>query len=43
MDSEVSYMLENNRAVPSSSSWASPGLIMEKSDNVATIFAKSML
>lgn len=29
---EVKYMLENNIAVPSASSWASPCLLVEKSD-----------
>lgn len=32
LDSEVKYMLENHIAVPSSSSWASPCLLVEKSD-----------
>jgi transposase InsO family protein len=33
MDSEIKYMLENNIAVPSSSSWASPCLTVPKPDN----------
>lgn len=32
MDAEVKYMLDNNLAVPSSSSWASPCLLVEKLD-----------
>lgn len=32
MESEVKYMLDNNIAVPSSSSWASPCLLVDKSD-----------
>lgn len=32
LESEVKYMLDNNIAVPSLSSWASPGLLVGKSD-----------
>ena len=32
MESEIQYMLENGIAEPSSSSWASPCLLVEKSD-----------
>lgn len=32
IDKEVNYLLENNLAVPSASSWASPCLIVQKSD-----------
>lgn len=32
MDAEIQYMLENGIAEPSSSSWASPCLLVEKSD-----------
>lgn len=32
MEAEVQYMLDNQIAVPSSSSWASPSLLVEKSD-----------
>lgn len=32
LDSEVSYMLDNNIAVPSSSSWASPCILVPKPD-----------
>lgn len=32
MEAEVQYMLDNEIAVPSSSSWASPSLLVEKSD-----------
>lgn len=32
LDAEVGYMLQNDIAVPSSSSWASPSLLVEKSD-----------
>lgn len=32
MEAEVRYMLDNQIAVPSSSSWASPSLLVEKSD-----------
>lgn len=32
MAAEVKYMLDNNIAVPSSSSWASPCLLVDKSD-----------
>lgn len=32
IEKEVHYMLENNIAVPSSSSWASPCLLVEKAD-----------
>ncbi len=32
MDTEIQYMLENGIAEPSSSSWASPCLLVEKSD-----------
>ena len=32
IDGEVKYMLDNHIAVPSSSSWASPCLLVEKSD-----------
>ena len=32
MESEIKYMLENGIAEPSSSSWASPCLLMDKSD-----------
>ena len=34
LDAEVSYMLENGIAEPSSSSWASPCLLVLKSDNI---------
>lgn len=33
LDAEVNYMLENNIAEPSGSSWASPCLLVPKSDN----------
>ena len=33
LDAEIKYMLENNIAKPSSSSWASPCLLVPKSDN----------
>ena len=32
IDAEVNYMLDNHIAVPSSSSWASPCLLVEKMD-----------
>ena len=33
LDAEIKYMLENNIAEPSSSSWVSPYLSVPKSDN----------
>lgn len=35
IDNKVKYMLDNNLAVPSASSWASPCLIVQKSDKSA--------
>ena len=35
LDAEVKYLLSNGLAVPSSSSWASPCLLVPKSDNTA--------
>ena len=34
LDAEVKYMLENDMAEPSCSSWASPRLLMPKADNM---------
>lgn len=33
LNSEIDYMLKNNIAVPSASSWASPCVLVPKSDN----------